>query len=84
MSSHDYLALSDVSLAVFTPGLIFEDLIRVQLGQLGVKDMLPTHYGPASLTWQNEFGQDIEFHLHKVEGRDHMEGTEKVEGTQSN
>ena len=80
VSSHDYLASSDVSLAIFTPGLIFEDLIRVQLGQLGVEDMLPTHFGPASLTWQNEFGQDVEFHLHRAEGREGVKGTKSMEG----
>jgi len=50
---------------------------------LGVEDMLPTHFGPASLTWQNEFGQDVEFHLHRAEGREGVKGAKSMEGRES-
>ena len=55
--SHDYLLaaksdLPELSIAVFSPGLFLEDLIRLHLNQKDVSDPMPTPFGKNGLFWE--------------------------------
>ena len=55
-----------VSIAVFTTGLIFRDLIRLDLERLGINDPLPIAVGDNAIKWKSVFGEEIGFVLQRT------------------
>ena len=57
-----------VTLAIFSKGLVFEDLIRLNLAKEGVVDVLPARYGISSMTWETGFDRLVRVNINPVEG----------------
>ncbi len=66
--SHDYLkavkpGFPEISIAIFSPGLIFEELIRLRLAPYDIQDPVPMTLGKNGLYWQSRLGKAIDVWL---------------------
>lgn len=63
--SHDYLKTEkpgwpDIAIAIFSPGLIFEDLIRLPMAAFEIQSPVAMTFGKNGLYWQSSSGRAVD------------------------